>query len=184
MTTELNVFGTPELDWSRLDVVTIVQCRGLASVRTRDRLGHRAWLAKHAYDVVTIHCGRGPGAVLSQFNELFEWEEQFGYLLDPERCDLDSIREGFSVSPTAERGIVLEWLGIEVLYRHAPDWTLGLLAIASEQSLYQLACARRFFSMLVLEEDSALIGTAVASVAVPGPHWRPAGKFSNAAKLE
>ncbi len=115
--------------------------------------------------------------MLVQFNTLFRWREQFGYELAVGRGNLDSIRDGFEFNFAPPRGMVMELLGVDVLFREDPSWASGLLAIASEHSIYHLAHGRRFFCLLVLEDDSHLPGLVIESISVPGPYWNPSGRL-------
>jgi hypothetical protein len=50
-------------------------------------------------------------------------------------------------------------------------WLLGLLSIAQEHSRRQLALGRRFFVLLVVPEDSTLVGVMIEHTTVPVHFW-------------
>jgi hypothetical protein len=87
---------------------------------------------------------------------------------------LDALRDGFDFNLKPGEGHVLELLNAEVAQREDPWWLSGLLAIAHEHSVQQLALGARFFAVLVLDRDSLLIGAPYESLSVPVPFWTAA----------
>lgn len=173
----MNVFGTDDLEWARPDVDAIVQRHGLTSITTAKHDELRAWLEQHGYEVIGVDCTNGFTALLDHFNDLFSWEVQFGYRLSDGRANLDALRDGFDLQVPTGGGMVLELANLDAVYRTHPQWTLGMLSIASEHSRYHLAMGLRFFTLLVLEEQSPLVGAAVDQITVPSTYWNASGKL-------
>lgn len=68
---------------------------------------------------------------------------------------------------------MFEILGVEDVWQEDSRWVLGLLSISQEDSRRQLALGRRFFALLVMPEESPLIGAVIEETTVPGPFWSP-----------
>jgi hypothetical protein len=158
-----------ELDWTSFDVWAAVALEGVVVVETADRASCHSWLREHDYALTTIDFAQGISPAIVALGELFRWEEQFGYRLTPEKRNLDALRDGFEFDLKPGQGHVLELLGADVAYREDPRWTTGLLAIAHEYSRWQLALGARFFSMLVLDRGSPLIGVTYETLSVTNP---------------
>jgi hypothetical protein len=60
-----------------------------------------------------------------------------------------------------------------VAWQEDARWLLGLLAIAQEATRRQLALGKRFFTLLVLSENSPLIGQTIDTTTVPVMFWNP-----------
>ena len=107
-----------------------------------------------------------------QINELFRWEDQFGYELTGENgLNLDALRDGFEFDLQPGEGRVLGLRGTEEAFREDSYWLLSLLAIAHEYSTWQLALGTRFFVLLFLDRGSPLIGQQYESLGVPDHYW-------------
>jgi hypothetical protein len=107
------------------------------------------------------------------------WEEQFGYALVPEPRNLDALRDGFISDEWGSEPFVLEVYEAERAWREDSRWFLGVLSIAMEHSLVQLALGHRFFVVLILERASRLIGREIERIWVPNI-YRTAGRDFNA----
>jgi hypothetical protein len=156
-----------ELDWRRIDVTAIVGCSGLATIYESQQREYREWLRSQEYDIVSVDCRGGLGRVVPELGRLFNWESQFGYSLAPENCNLDALRDGFDFQIAPGGGVVFELVRADVAWREDSQWVLGLLAIAQEHSRAQLARGRRFFTLLVIPEGSAIEGATVQPITIP-----------------
>ena len=157
------------LDWTRFDVWSILAGSGIGCIESNQREKCNSWLAENGYSRNTIDFTGGIGPAVLEFGRMFHWEEQFGYTLRAESRNLDALRDGFQFELSGNQGMVLEFLNAEAAYREDPRWLLGLLSIGSEYSLNELAVGRHFFMILVLAEQSPLIGVAIESKIVPLP---------------
>jgi len=70
-------------------------------------------------------------------------------------------------------GHVLELVRVDIAWQKEPEWVLGLLAIAQTYSHRELAVGRRFFALLVIPEDSEMIGQIVQEIRVLSPFGDP-----------
>ena len=163
-----------ELDWTRFDVWATVAMEGVAVVECTHREACLAWLRQHQYVISSIDFALGVSPAVGAMGKMFRWEEQFGYQLKPESRNLDALRDGFGFDLKPGNRHVLELLNAQVAHREDPRWLSGLLAIAHEHSLQQLALGARFFATLFLERDSPLIGEPYESLSVPAPFWTTA----------
>lgn len=166
-------FTDDQIDWRRIDVQAIVGHHGIAAIDIARHAACEHWLRRHDYRLERIDCAVGMAGVLERLDALFRWEEQFGYRLIDGSGNLDALRDGFAFDVPVTGGLVFVLGQPDVLFREDSRWFLGLLAIASEHSRYQLACGRRFFTLLVLPDDSPMIGQKFDSIAVPGAFWSP-----------
>jgi hypothetical protein len=157
-----------EIDYDRFDVWAVVECNGVTVVETAHRESCLAWLRREGYGVESIDFGQGIRAAVPQINEVFRWEEQFGYEFSSDRApNLDALRDGFEFDLRPGDGKALVFHSAEVAYRKDRRWFLNLLAIAHEHSTEQLALGARFFTVLFLDEGSRLIGKRYEEVVVP-----------------
>lgn len=163
-----------ELDWTRFDVWAIVSNEGVTVVDLAQRQACLAWLRRYNYAITSLDFEAGVGPAVALLGKELRWEEQFGYELTPTNRNLDALRDGFDFDLQPGHGRVLELLNGDVAYREDPRWLLGLLAIAHEHSLHQLALGARFFAVLVLRHDSPLIGASYERSSVPVPFWTSA----------
>ncbi len=163
-----------ELDWHRFDVWAAVAVEGVAVVRPAHRETCLAWLRQHDYAVTSIDFTQGIGPAVVALGQKLRWQEQFGYTLTPENHNLNALRDGFDFDLKPGEGHVLELFNAEVAHREDPGWLSGLLAIAHEHSLWQLALGARFFAMLFLDQGSPLIGVQYETLSVPAPFWTAA----------
>jgi hypothetical protein len=168
-------FTDEQIDWRRIDVQAIVGHHGVAVVDLARRTACLEWLQRHDYRLERLDCSVGISALLERLGLIFRWEEQFGYRLGDGSRNLDALRDGFEFDVPASGGLVFELFRPDVVWREDPRWLLGLLAIASEHSRYHLACGRRFFTLLVLPEDSPMIGQEFDEIGVPCAYWDPGG---------
>lgn len=174
---------TDEMDRKRIDVSAIVELHGVAVIEPARRGACLAWLQRHGYALEQFDCTGGIRAVLQRLDVTCRWNERFGYLIsDRAPGSLDAIRDGFHFDVLPARGLVLELFRPDVIWRKDADWMQALLAIISEHSLYHLACGRRFFTLLVLPEDSPMIGQKFDDISVPGEFWDPSVRIHNFAE--
>jgi hypothetical protein len=164
------------LEWTRLDVDALVNGRGIAVIDSARVDQCRSWLLRQGYAVEKWCFDGGIAPAVTHLGRRLRWEIQFGYTLDPQSRNLDALRDGFLSDEWNSDALVLEVHHAEVAWREDPNWLLGVLAMAQEQSLSQLALGRRFFVLLILEQASPLIGQTVESFKVPGVFWRSGPK--------
>ena len=158
-----------ELDWQRIDVWAIAECAGLATVFEQARPFYRDWLERNGYAIDPLDCCPGLCKAIPELGRMLRWEEQFGYSLEADSRNLDALRDGFEFEIPAGSGRVLEILGADLAWQEDSRWMLGMLSTAQEQSRWQLALGRRFFTLLVLPEGSHLIGVEIEKTVVPFP---------------
>jgi hypothetical protein len=174
---ELSLFMAAfvQLDWARFDIWSIVAMEGVAVVESSHRDACLTWLREHNYAITSIDFAQGIGPAVVALGEKLCWKGQFGYRLAPENRNLDALRDGFDFDLKPGQGHVLELLNVEVARREDPRWISGLLAIAHEHALQQLALGARFFATLVLDRGSPVIGMPYENLTVPVPYWSAAG---------
>jgi hypothetical protein len=156
-----------EIDFRRFDVWAILTDGGVTVIDPAQRDASREWLASRGYAITTVDFGGGVAAGAAALGQLFHWEEQFGYRYGGDRLSLDALRDGFGFGLDPDRGNVLECVGVDAAYRDDPAWTLGLLAIAHEHCVNQLAIGRRFFIVLVLDSEAPIVGQPYETKRVP-----------------
>ena len=115
----------------------------------------------------------GLSAAVPVLSRLLDWERRFGYALGPDDRNLDALRDGFEFDIPDGGGQVFEIIGADLVRQEDPQWLCGLLSIAREKSLRQLALGRRFFALLVVPERSPLIGAPIERIEIPVPFWSP-----------
>ncbi len=162
-----------DLDWRRIDVWAIVACRGLATIEERRHASCREWLLRNGYEIDSFDCHPGLAAAIPELGRLLRWEQQFGYSLGPDSRNLNALRDGFDFDIPEGQGRVFEILRPDLAWQEDSPWLCGLLSIAEEQSRRQLALGRRFFALLVVGEQSPLIGSVIDRVTVPPVFWSP-----------
>lgn len=162
-----------DLDWRRIDVTAIVTFGGLASIDERRHPACRDWLLHQGYDIDTFDCRPGLTVAVPELGRLLGWEQQFGYALGPDSRNLNALRDGFEFTIPEGGGRVFEILRPDLAWREDRRWLCGLLSIAREQCRQQLALSRRFFTLLVIPENTPLVGAVVEEVTVPGVYWDP-----------
>lgn len=165
-----------ELDWTRIDVLAVVAFGGIATIDERRRNKCHDWLRRNGYEIESLDCGPGLVQAIPELGRLLRWRQQFGYDLGPENRNLDALRDGFEFTVPEDGGKVFEIVRADIAWREDPRWLLGLLAIAQEASRRELALGKRFFTLLVVPEDSPLIGQPINMSAVPVPFWSPCRK--------
>ena len=130
------------------------------------------WLDRHGYRPAAIDFSRGIGEAVVQLGECFRWSEQFGYDLTPQSRSLDALRDGFGYERDTNGGQILLLQSFATAWREDARRSRGLLEVAAEFSLRQLALGKRFFTVLVLPDDASdVIGQPLEGLAVPRP-WR------------
>lgn len=162
-----------ELDWSRFDVHAIAGNGGLATIDDCRRERCLNWLRRNGFEVETLDCRHGLAVAITELGRLLNWEGQFGYVLGPERCNLDAVRDGFEFDVSADGGTVFELLRADVAWDDDPDWMAGLLSISVESSRWNLALGKRFFTLITLPDHSPLIGKVFGSLKIPVAYWSP-----------
>lgn len=157
------------LDWQRFDVWALAQTRGLATIEQVSAARCEDWLAQNGYRLEALDFSRGIGDALLQFAELVDWRNQFGYALSRDSRNLDALRDGFEFDGGGHAGVGLVLRSFERAWQEDADWSRGLLEIASEYSLWELAQGRRFFAVIVVTDGaSSLIHQPLGAPAVPG----------------
>ena len=172
-------FNQETIDWLRIDVTALITDNGIATISPENRDACIRWLGREGYDVRSVDCTKGFQSVLSQIGNLFRWKEEFGYYLQDGQGNLNAVRDGFDFDIPEGQGVVLELSAVDGLWKTHRDWISGLLSIASEHSRYQLALGHRFFTLLVLADQSPMIGATLDPIAVPVSQWNP--RFNGAA---
>jgi hypothetical protein len=165
--------GFTDLDWRRIDTTSIVTFGGLGTIDERRHAACRAWLIQHDYTIDTLDCTPGLAVAIPELGRMLRWKQQFGYDLGPDSRNLDALQDGFYFQIPAGKGHVLEVIGANNAWHEDRRWFCGLLAIAQKQSREQLALGRRFFVLLVVPNDSPMIGETIEQVTIPGPFWSP-----------
>jgi hypothetical protein len=168
---QMAAFGA--LDWRRIDVAAIVTFSGLATVDEGRHQACRDWLLREGYEVDTFDCRPGLTVAVPELGRRLRWQEQFGYALGPESRNLNALRDGFDFAIPEGGGRVFEVIRPDLAWEEDWRWLCGLLAIAQEHCRQQLALGRRFFALLVVPEQSPLIGAVVEEVRVPHVYHNP-----------
>src|SRR5262245_61135696 len=158
-----------ELDWQRIDVWAIAEDDGLATIFEQSRPFYSDWLERNGYEIDSLDFRPGLGKAIPELGRMLRWEDQFGYSLEADSRNLDALRDGFEFEIPEGGGRVLEILGADLAWQEDSRWTLGMRSIAQEQTRWQLALGRRFFTLLVLPEGSPLIGVEIDKTTVPFP---------------
>lgn len=162
-------FSEEDFDYRRIDVCAIVENSGLATVAQHRRGNYLAWLRRHGYEVTSLDCMLGIIETVKSIGRLLGWKEQFGYTLESRRLNLDALRDGFEFDVPERGGRVLELVRPDVAWQDNPRWVIGLLSIAQEHCRFHLAFGRHFFTLLVLPEQSPVVGQVVEQCSVPFP---------------
>lgn len=166
-----------EIDLERIDYYGIVACRGIAPIDERRRLPCLDWLRRNGYEIESMDCSQGLAHAIPELGRMLRWEERFGYRLEPGNRNLDALSDGFNF-PLAEYGAkVFELVRPDAAWREDSEWLLGLLTIAMEASLRELALGRSFFSLLVVPDKSPLIGQTISKMTIPCVFWSPCHEF-------
>lgn len=176
-----------ELDFTRFDFDSVVVNGGIAVVDTEHRESCLASLRRQGYAIESIDFREGIGPAYLTMNDLFRWEENFGYELRwHEGSSLDALRDGFEFEIQPGEGKVLELRGADEAYREDSYFFLVFLAIAHEHSLNHLALGARFFTVLFLDRGSPLIWAEYEKQIVPDfyvIHPRAEDPFAGAQKV-
>jgi hypothetical protein len=167
------MFRPDDIDYSRLDVSAMLETRGIAAIDVLREQPCRRWLGQRSYDLATVDFGRSFKEVLAELGAILDWRGQFGYPLGEGEGNLNALADGFSFPISAERGRVLMVHHPETLASSHASWFDGFLEIASDHSLFHLACGSRFFVLLVLARESTLPGRAYGTRTIPSTYWNP-----------
>lgn len=162
-----------ELDWNRFDVSAIVDSKGIISIDERRRNKCLGWLNRNGYEVESIDCSLGLTHAIPELGRMLNWQQQFGYTLTADNRNLNALRDGFKFNVPKDGGKVFKLNRADMAWQEDAWWLLGLLRIAEELSRRQLALGRRFFTLLVLPENSLLAGQVYETNKVPIPFWDP-----------
>jgi hypothetical protein len=160
-------FTDEQIDWRRLDVSALIVDFGLATIDESRWDDCRAWLQSERYRIEQLDCAAGMQALLPQLGMKLHWKEQFGYKIEDGKQSLDALKDGFEFDVPSSGGVVLELVRPDVIWRENREWTAGLFEIASKHSRYHLACGRRFLTLLVLPDESVLIGQKIQEIIIP-----------------
>lgn len=164
-----------EQDLNRFDAEAIVRSPGgFILIEEHRHPACREWLVQHGYRIDSVDFRRGLSEAVPALGRMLEWHERFGYSLEPDNRNLDALHDGFEFQIPDGGGRVLELIGAEVGYLEDSSWMLELLWIAQMHSLKQLALGRRFFALVVVQNDqSPMIGATVGRNQIPIPFWDP-----------
>lgn len=171
-----------ELDYKRIDVWAIVESAGIATIDAHRHSSCQSWLQRHGYSSDSLDCRDGLATTVTNLGKFLRWEEKFGYLLESDNRNLDALRDGFRYLMPSELdgGRVLELIRPDLAWHEDSHWLLGLLSIAQEHSRRELALGRRFFTLLVmLDETSPLIGQVIDESHVSVPFWNSCSEIHN-----
>lgn len=177
-------FTDDQIDWRRIDVRAIVGRHGTAAIDTARHAACQDWLRRNGYRIEQLDCTGGIAPVLARFDTLFRWPERFGYWLSEGSRSLDALCDGFDFDVPESGGLVFELFQPDAIWQEDSRWLLGLLAIAAEHSRRHLACGRRFFTLLVLPDDSPMIGQTFDHMSVPGAFWSPCAEIHRFAETD
>jgi hypothetical protein len=158
------VFAGDEVDWSRIDYATIAD-DGLACVDLQQVDDCRSWLHRRGYRIVTVDCASGLTALYKQLSDVLDWQGQFGY--EFQGRSLDALRDGFEFDIADDGGVVLVLLRPDAVWDGERGFVAGLLAIASEHTRRQMAEGKRFFTILVVEGGSRMLGATIEPCRCP-----------------
>jgi hypothetical protein len=160
-----------EINWQRFDHYAIVENQGLATIEEGRQTAYREWLEARGYQIHSVDCSGGYATAAPEFGRLFRWEEQFGYALTAERCNLDALNDGFDFDVGTDGGVVLELVRPDRKWKskNHREWLLGVFSIASRHSRFQLALGRRFFTVLIVPGKCRMLGAEIETLKVPWP---------------
>lgn len=156
-----------DIDYTQFDAWAIIACAGLVSVRAEDCGEALAWLRERGYLADEFDFSGGIAPVVEALGMALRWDQQFGYFLTRETCNLDALRDGFDWNvPPAPAGRVMVLHAPEVGWQENADSLRGLLSIAREFSRRQLALGRRYFTVLPLAPGSPLPGEVLETLTI------------------
>ena len=156
-----------QISWGEPDAWAIVVGRGVAAVEAATVPQFEAWLDASNYKLVEFDFGDGISPVVERLGQYFNWQEQFGYSLDPHSRNLDALADGFDIDVP---NIAFKLSNFDVALSENKTWCHGLLSIVSEHSIRQLALGLRFFAVLpVPDAESPLVGESFEELRVPFP---------------
>ncbi len=159
-----------ELDWHRLDLFALVFGRGIASVDRASWQNAIDWLSANEYLTVPLDFSTGISPVVQQLGNLLKWRENFGYELLGESRNLAALNDGFDFEVPDEGGLSLLIANFSVAQEEDRVWSDGFLSIVAEHSLRHLACGRRLFALLQVNDDeSPEVGHTYEKLSVPYP---------------
>ena len=174
-------FKDDEFRWERVDVSSLIDGRGIGTIDPERRPACLAWLKRQGYQIVTVDGSEGVEKTVKQLDQVFRWQDQFGYslfdsYLEGKRLNLNALQDGFHFD-IPEGGFVLEIYRPDLSWQKPFDEFLALMAIAARYSCWQLALGNRFFVLLTLPGDSPLIDREFDRLKIPLPFWSPARVF-------
>jgi hypothetical protein len=160
-----------ELIWQHIDVWAIVGFAGLATVIEPEHEKYRTWLTVNGYTIDTLDCTLPVTKIFEEYQKMFHWEEKFGYKPDFANRNFSGLRDAFAFEIPEGGGHVLELIRVDIAWKQDPEWVSELLSIAQAYTRHELALGRRFLTLLVVPEDSEMIGTLIEEIKVPYPYW-------------
>jgi len=176
-------FNSSEVGRPDKQIIASPYYRGVAAVSNEEYRELKIWLTETGYETVTIDFTHGLASGIDQMNNIFRWEEQFGYTLSLKRRNLDAINDGFGFDVSGY-GLLLEIVGAEVAWRDDRRWFKGLLSIASDHSHSHLSVGNRFLTVVPVQSyDSPLVGKLIHKQRL-GWYWRGYSAWPPARKRE
>lgn len=167
-----------ELDWDRIDVRAIAGSPG--GLVTIDEPRHHAchkWLLDQGYKTDLVDFRLGVEQSLLRLEQILSWQERFGYSLNPNDINLDSLHSGFGLEIPEGEGRVLELWRPDLAWQVDPTFILGLLWIIHDYSRKQLALGRKFFALLIIPDESALSEAVITDVKLGCHFWSACREF-------
>jgi len=159
-----------DLDWRRLDTFALLAARGVCSIESSLATAAAAWLVQNAFAMERLDFSSGIGPVVERLGRLLNWEQEFGYRLEPTSRNLAALHDGFDFEVPPSGGLVLEVVCLERALEEDASWTRGFLSIVSEHSLRALAQGRRLFALIqVRDHESPLVGLPFEELQVTYP---------------
>lgn len=165
-------FTPEELSYLRIDVRAIVECSGIAAIEPGRRDACSAWLSRQGYTITSIDCSLGIAHVINALNELLKWNK-VGSPFHTAESSLDALNDGFDLHVPDKGGLVLELLQPEAIWEADEPWLLGMLALSQRHTRASLLLGRRYFVLLVLADESPLIGAVTEVFQIPAPFSDP-----------
>jgi hypothetical protein len=159
-----------DLDWRRLDVFALVVGRGIASIEIASSTQAHKWLKANGYALTLLDFREGISPVVEKLGRQLKWVEKFGYELTGDSRNLAALRDGFHFEVPNTGGIVLNIRNFDQAIQAEPKWSSAFLSIVAEYSLRHLACGRRFFGLVeVQNSESPEVEHVFEALSVPFP---------------
>lgn len=156
-----------QLIWQHIDVWAVAGDGGLVAIEEAKHEVYHTWLTENGYTVDVLDCTRPVDKILRDFYRRFDFERRFHYAPDVSSRALYPLQDAFTFDIPEGGGHVLELVRLDVAWRQEPDWVMGLLSLIRGYSRQQLALGRRFFALLVLDENSEMVNSVIEEVRVP-----------------